>query len=754
MLELASRPTPVNILIVDDQPDNLRTLAALLGREGYKVRKALNGQTALETIQALAPDLILLDIMMPAMNGYEVCTALKADPATRDIPIIFLSALSELANKAQAFEVGGQDYITKPFQTAEVLLRITNQLTMQQQRYQLQAQNQRLHQEVTARQSAQAVIQRQAEQERLLSDIIQQIRRSLQLDEILETAVQEIRQFLQVDQVGVVRIQPDGTSRMIAESVMAQTPAQLGRTFDQATTQLIWQAALTQPASPAVARIAHGQLPGDSALVYATPPTHANLIGPILHQQVPWGLIIAHQDQQPHPWLDWEMTFLQRCTDQLAIAIQHSELYHHLETQVQQRTADLQQALEFETLLKQITDQVRDSLDEDQILQKAVDALSQGIRVNCCQAYLYSPDQSKVTLVFTNAHCPTPVLAPTRAIADQPRHQQLLQKQPCQFSCLTPAAAGSLDRQTVLAYPIFDDQHVLGSLWLFKPKGEAYSDLELRLVHQVTNQCAIALRQSTLHQAAQAQVEELQKLHQLKDDFLSSISHELRTPIASMKMVIYLLANAVEKQTQALVATTEPPPPNPKINQYLQILEEECEQELQLLQDLLALQQLEAGSEPLHSAPLDLACWLPHVVEPFTSRCAQHQQSLQVDVAPHLPALHTDAFCLQRILTELLNNACKYTPAGSEITLTAIAIADVICIQVTNSGVEIPAEAIAQVFDKFYRVPNRDPWKYGGTGLGLALVHKLVAHLRGSIQVTSADQITTFTVHLKAVPPD
>jgi PleD family two-component response regulator len=137
-----------SILIIDDQPDNIRTLSAMLARAGYKVRKALNGETALEAAQVLSPDLILLDIMMPQMDGYEVCSALKASAATREIPVIFLSALSETSDKTQAFAVGGLDYITKPFQAEEVLLRVSHQLTIRSQRRELVEQNYRLQQDV------------------------------------------------------------------------------------------------------------------------------------------------------------------------------------------------------------------------------------------------------------------------------------------------------------------------------------------------------------------------------------------------------------------------------------------------------------------------------------------------------------------------------------------------------------------------------------------------------------------------------
>jgi len=119
-----------NILIVDDTPENLTVLRQILTREGYRVRPALSGEVALKTIQADLPDLILLDIIMPGMNGYEVCARLKIGEATRDIPVIFISALNEIEDKMRAFSEGGADYISKPFQSQEVLARVKTHLTL------------------------------------------------------------------------------------------------------------------------------------------------------------------------------------------------------------------------------------------------------------------------------------------------------------------------------------------------------------------------------------------------------------------------------------------------------------------------------------------------------------------------------------------------------------------------------------------------------------------------------------------------
>jgi serine phosphatase RsbU (regulator of sigma subunit) len=132
-----------NILVVDDTPANLRLLVGMLRNIGYKVRPANNGQRALTAIEKESPDIILLDIMMPDMNGYEVCEHLKANEQTRDIPVIFLSALSDVFDKVKAFSVGGVDYITKPFQEKEVLARVQTHLKLHHLQQQLAEQNER-----------------------------------------------------------------------------------------------------------------------------------------------------------------------------------------------------------------------------------------------------------------------------------------------------------------------------------------------------------------------------------------------------------------------------------------------------------------------------------------------------------------------------------------------------------------------------------------------------------------------------------
>lgn len=143
-----------NILIVDDTPENLQVLSATLSERGYKVRGVVNGRMAIRAARSASPDLILLDIRMPEMNGYEVCEHLKADPLTIEIPIIFISASDEVFDKVRAFNAGGVDYITKPFQVEEVLTRVEHQLTIRRLQKQLIQQNEQLQQEIVERKKA------------------------------------------------------------------------------------------------------------------------------------------------------------------------------------------------------------------------------------------------------------------------------------------------------------------------------------------------------------------------------------------------------------------------------------------------------------------------------------------------------------------------------------------------------------------------------------------------------------------------
>ncbi|MFQ4138456.1 response regulator [Nodosilinea sp. PGN35] len=178
-------PAGETLLIVDDSLENLRFLAKTLKGQGYGVRCARSGTMALMAVNTTQPDLILLDIRMPEMDGYEVCQRLKANPSTQAIPIIFLSALDEALDKVKAFGLGAADYLSKPFQIEELLARVANQLTIRRLHRQMVAQNQQLQQEICDRGQAEANLQQVTAR---LATLIEH----LQVGVILETQAGEV----------------------------------------------------------------------------------------------------------------------------------------------------------------------------------------------------------------------------------------------------------------------------------------------------------------------------------------------------------------------------------------------------------------------------------------------------------------------------------------------------------------------------------------------------------------------------------
>ncbi len=319
------------------------------------------------------------------------------------------------------------------------------------------------------------------------------------------------------------------------------------------------------------------------------------------------------------------------------------------------------------------------------------------------------------------------------------------------------------------AAPIKDDKgNIMGAVLVFRDITE--------------RQQAQAAQKKQLEQ--ERLLAQLEKLNELKDDFLSTVSHELRTPMSNMKMAIQMLKSAPTAERSQL---------------YLNILQNECNREIELINDVLDMQRLESASYPLLlNENIILKDWLPNVVEPFRARMQENQQILHLNLEDDLPLLVTYRGSLERILAELLNNACKYTGTGGEVILSvrlqhirelgelgelrgrgaegqrelgelgsepnpkskiqnpklnyqlpitnSLSIPSII-FTISNQA-EIPSVELPRIFEKFYRVTSNDRWKRGGTGLGLALVQKLVDHLQGMIHVDSSDGWTTFTVEL------
>ena len=528
------------ILIVDDTPDNLLVLFSYLEEQGFKVLLAEDGESALQIAQSQTPDLILLDVLMPNLDGFETCRRLKAKPSTKEIPVIFLTALSETVNKVQGFKLGGVDYVTKPWEQEEILARIQTHLNLRKMRHTLASQNQ-----------------------------------------------------------------------------------------------------------------------------------------------------------------------------------------------------ELQQSLNFEAVVRRITDRLRDSLDESQILETATQELVGVLDLCSCQIEFYDSERVSATIAYEYTVTLPQSQGVSRNLADFPElYQQLLQKIPLQLVEPTPQFNPEGIQVNRLACPIFDDRGIIGNLWALRPPTEVFTVLEIQLLQQVASQCAIAIRQARLYEASNQQVTELAKLNQLKDDFLKTISHELRAPMSSIQLAVQTMETLLKSKKNLRKS--------PVFKRVLHIFHQSCNRQKQLVDDLITLCYIDAKAKTVQPELINLHLWVQDLSQLYLKLIENQKQKLIIDFSEQELNIVTDPIILERIVREILHNACKYTPAGETITIHTEVHRSEISLSIINTGVEISVEEQQLIFNQFYRIPNNDPWKYGGTGLGLTLVKKLAEILEISLEVVSANKQTIF----------
>ncbi len=586
----------------------------------------------------------------------------------------------------------------------------------------------------------------QVERERLLTAITLRIRQSLDLDSIINQTVQEVRLFLQTNRVLVYRFEPDWSGLMVAESVVAPYQAVIGSKIKDPCLTEKHIEKYKQGGIRVIENVETARLPECYKDLLASFEVKANLVVPIIAEEKLWGLLIAQHCESSRQWNSSEIELLKLLANHVGIAVQQAELYQqvqslntYLERKVKNRTAKLEKAVQFEALITRVTKSVRDSLDETQILQKVTQELGEVLDIKRCKIELYENFHTVANIIFEYSKTQLVCEERSKQIADFPEYQQLLQKQSIQFVERIASLGSQIKKVTRLACPIFDNQGILGNIWLLKLKEEAFDELEIRLVEQVANQCAIAIRQARLYEKSQAQVKELEKLNTLKDDFLKTISHELRTPMTS----ILLASQTLEKLiiTQGIKGIK-----SDKFQRVFQIFKGSCQQQNKSVNDLLTLCYLDAENATLIPEMIDLREFILTIIEPFKEQIQQHQQKLYINIPEKISPIQSDITLLERVINELITNACKYTPAEETITVTAEEKNNNLYLSVSNSGIEIPLEERKHIFDKFYRIPSHDPWKHGGSGIGLALVKKLVKLLNATIELDSQEAQTTFTV--------
>lgn len=633
-----------NILIVDDVPDNLTLLKKMLSGQGYKIRVAPNGRLAIQSVLAKPPDLILLDILMPDMDGYAVCQTLKANEQTCHIPIIFVSALSETFDKVKAFSMGGTDYLTKPVQIEEAIARINHQLNLNRLRQQIVDRNVELEQEIRARIQAE-------EQVRLLQSVVVNANDAVVITEA-EPFDEPGPQILYVN---------EAFTKMTgyqSEDVLGKTP-----------------------------RILQGPRTSEA--------TRANIRAALASWQPFRGELLNYAKDGSEFWVDLSITPLINEKGWVThwIAIQRDVSDRKAAELVLQRQAHI---------INQIHDSV---LTTD--LRGVITSWNKG---------------AERRFGF--------------------RNEEIIGQN---FSVLCADGQDTFFQNQVIQPLLRKGEHEVELEMLPQNHDEFSAHLSLSVMKddegKSIGMIAYIMDISDRKRAEAEILKNLEKereLNELKTRFITMVSHEYRTPLATILSSLELLEYYGHRSTEQ------------EMEEYFQQIRISIQRMTDLLNDVLTIEKSEAGKFTFNPEPLDLRQFCQDLVTELQGNIKTEHRIL-LAIEGQCSQAQMDKKLMRHIFSNLISNAVKYSPQGGTIRFEVICQGSIATFCVGDQGIGIPSEAIQNLFQSFFRANNVG--NIAGTGLGLSIVKQLVEIHAGSISVESQlGSGTTFVVALPLKP--
>jgi PAS domain S-box-containing protein len=704
------------ILIVDDEPIGRETLRAMLLTQGYNLATARSGTEALAKAVELTPDLIFLDVMMPEMDGFEVCRCLRADPVLAEVPIIMVTALDDRDSRLQGIEAGADDFVSKPFDRVELRTRVKT--IMRLNRYQ------RLLLERDYRQMAEEHIRQRNRELTLLNRVIAAAATALDAQEVINIACESLVHTFAVCRATALLLDTTQTHwTVVARSAAAAAPHPCGSCLEQIQNgaadtdmrlpmahvlQTKMPLSITRPASDAV-------LSPDAPLapMYALMERSGLatcLIVPILMRNQVVGLIEMGA-VEPCSFNDQELLLAQSVASAVGQAMETAQLYQQL-----QRHAD-----NLEEVVAQRTHELELERDRTQAI---LEALGEAVLVTDFEdiVHYFNPAAAALTgyssdeVVGQHAYS-RPGDGPLPAISEE--IQQIVQAgQTWRGELVNQRKDGTRYDAAVTIAPLFDP-HTPG-----QPVG---------------------------YVSVQRDITPIKEAERLKDQFVSNVSHELRTPLSIITLLSgnldTLYARLSDERRQRMIRD---------IREHTRVLDD-------LISDLLEIARIDSQRISMKRQPLNLVELIGEEADKQVPLIQKKAQSLSVTGVDYLPVSGNDGQ-LRQILRNLLNNAIKYTPDRGCITcecrmLTAGEAEEPVwpgshalppgmwaAVRVTDTGIGISEENMPQIFERFYRVQPQG--NISGTGLGLAIAHELITLHAGTIAVASTPgEGSTFVVY-------
>jgi PAS domain S-box-containing protein len=695
------------ILIVDDEATIRKTLGELLAAQGYRVALASSGEEALAKLADLAPDLILLDVIMPGMDGFEVCRRLRADPVLAEVPIIMVTAMDDRDSRLQGIEAGADDFVGKPFDYAELRARVKTITRLNRYR--------RLLLERTQRQVAEEEVRRLNLDLALLNHVIMAAASTLDAKEVLRvgcdvlahafdmpraTAALLDKERMQFTIVAEYALVPRPPSKPVGDG-RGQTPEPrgwLGRTVPVAE----------EPAAEYILEHKTPLVIGDEETDLRLEQTRlwmrkrslvSMLVVPVLVRDQVVGTIELDAGDR-REFSDRDLALAQSVATALGQAIQTAQLYQKLQ----------RHALGLEETVAQRTFELQSERDRTQSILEALG-----------EAVVVADMEGKLQYVNPAAS----------ALTGYTREEALGQ------SWRLPQSDSGIDeldqqvRDTMRA-----GQTWRGTVINRRKDGSAYDAVmtaaPLFDPHDVRRPIGFV--------SVQRDITPLKEAERLKDQFVSNVSHELRTPLSVITLVGGNLDTLYERlddsKRRKMIRD---------IREYARVLDE-------LVGSVLDISRIDSQRISMEREPLDLAELAREEVDKQMPLARKKSQTLLAIGDKDSFVLGNDGQ-LRQVIRNLLNNAIKYTPDGGRITCECLAQAGRelaesawpgsaglpagrwAALRVADTGIAISPEDLPHVFERFYRVQSQG--NIPGTGLGLSIAKELVELHGGHIAAAS-----------------
>lgn len=659
-----SKPTPLTILHVDDNATNRYVVARMLGQAGFTVMEAASGEAGLQAIAQQEPDLIILDVRLPGISGFEVCHHIKSNPATSAIPVLHLSAsFVESRDKAYGLDSGADAYLAQPVEPIELLATVKSLLRI-----------------------------RQAEES------------ALALAREWQTTFDSMT---------------DGVGLFDVEGKVIRC--------NQALVKL-----LGKPSQEIIGCPHQELIPTEGGGIEIIPflrvqeTYHRESIEIKLKQR--WFSVTVDPvlDDGGHftgaVYILADITDRRRAEESLRFLAEASSV--------------LANSLDYETTLKNVADLavpqiadwcVVDILQEDRSIRRLAVSHQDASKVDLVWelARRYPVRFDDANGLGKSIRTQQPELAPEildEMLVDYAQDEQHLN------------IMRSLGLQSCIIAPLIANAQVLGTIsFVAAESARRYDRSDLDVALDLAHRAALAVQNARLYQEAR-------EANRMKDEFLATLSHELRSPLNAMLGWLRLLNT--RKFDEATTARA------------METVERSARSQAQLVEDLLDVSRIIQGKLSLNIRPVELVKAIETSLETLRPAAEAKEIQLQADFDTTAGLVSGDADRLQQVIWNLLSNAIKFTPKGGRIRVKLQRFSSQAEIAITDTGRGINPEFVPYVFDRFRQADGSITRAYGGLGLGLAIVRHLIELHGGTVSASSEGEGkgATFTVRLPLMP--